>query len=150
MEELLASWRGSCAVEEAEEEDGEKTGEAVVVADASEIEVVSTIVTPNSEAIEDAKNDGLQQTNEDDDDDSGSGAVDQEDLDRWMRVLATPPVLNAATLYTTIMSASLSWRPSSTSSSSSSSSPQSSEPAYGEEGDQTTKGVYLSLGVGAV
>jgi hypothetical protein len=68
-----------------------------------------------------------------------------------MQVLTTPPVLNPATLYTTIMSASLSRRlnPASTGPSpiSNDDDDEGEKDRQKKEGDTTSRGVYLSVGV---
>lgn len=139
MDELLASW-GS-APSHSEEEEG-KGAIASVVIDGHGVEVAA-----------DPDRDSGAQSEAADDEARPTRVVDGEELARWMQVLTTPPVLNPATLYTTIMSASLSRRlnPASTGPSPIPDDDDDDEDEKDDrqkkEGDTTSRGVYLSVGV---
>jgi hypothetical protein len=135
MNELLAGWAqdAGCSQACSDDDEGEDTcnqvGAKVVVA-GSDVDVTSqATTTQGDERAEEAR----------------PRTVGEAELEGWMRVLTTPPVLNPATLYTTIMSASLT----ATSTSPQSDATSSSSGGNEREAPLTSPGLYLSLGVSA-
>ncbi len=135
MDELLASWGSpSHSAEEG------KGAIGSVVIDGHGVEVVADTDTDrNSGARSEAAGDEARPAR----------VVEGEELARWMRVLTTPPVLNPATLYTTIMSASLSTgaAPIPDDGEDEDEDEKGDRSRQTKEGDTTSRGVYLSVGV---
>jgi hypothetical protein len=136
MAELLASW-GS-APSHSEEEGKGAIGSVVI--DGHGVEVV---------ADTDTDRDSGARSEAADDEARPARVVEGEELARWMRVLTTPPVLNPATLYTTIMSASLSTgaAPIPDDDEDEDEDEKDDRSRQKKEGDTISRGVYLSVGV---